>query len=248
MASQFEYGATQATQPVRDYADDDAGEAGSEPPPRVWGRLIRFGTLEAIDLVADTEFVFGRRRESQIVLSHPQVSNKHCTIKRATASHTAVIQDWSTNGTFLNGIKLDKQAATTLPPSAVITLVHKIPRADALELGTHISRTAWQHSEGDAAHLKPWPRWDRGGFLLAAYIYQDAPLNARPSVDTVAGTPVAASFGVACVGAHCAALCVRPALAAVRTLWASTTSRSACWASTLVAPARRDAGRCGAWR
>ncbi|MHB8620561.1 MAG: FHA domain-containing protein [Chloroflexota bacterium] len=49
----------------------------------------------------------GREVENDIVLDHPQVSRRHAAVQ--IRSGVATLQDHSTNGTFVNGVRVDRQ-------------------------------------------------------------------------------------------------------------------------------------------
>lgn len=108
--------------------DDDV------PPDQPWGRLVRFHPLLAqVDLVGDKPFVVGRNDHTQLVVQHPQVSNKHFSIRRdLRRGANCLIEDSSSNGTWVNSKRLIKAAPNELIHKSLISMVSSRPKATQL--------------------------------------------------------------------------------------------------------------------
>lgn len=85
----------------------------------------------SIDLARD-QVLLGRSVDAAIELNSPLVSRQHATIERSGSGY--VLHDLSTNGTFINGVRVHKQAP--LPDNAVIKIgpYFLVRRGDRLDL------------------------------------------------------------------------------------------------------------------
>eukprot|EP00160_Parvularia_atlantis_P002520 Unigene12088_Nuclearia_a/m.36768 Unigene12088_Nuclearia_a/g.36768 ORF Unigene12088_Nuclearia_a/g.36768 Unigene12088_Nuclearia_a/m.36768 type:complete len:170 (-) Unigene12088_Nuclearia_a:505-1014(-) len=77
---------SQATQIAgQERASPDGAEHDDEdarPPDAPWARLVQFQPARRYDLRGDEPLVIGRHANSTIAVQHPQVSNKHCNVRR----------------------------------------------------------------------------------------------------------------------------------------------------------------------
>ena len=79
----------------------------------VWGRLVSLGSQYAsLDCDKDT-IVIGRGKKSDIRFAEELgISTRHCTISRtvneAAGTHSVFVLDESTNGTFVDGVRLQR--------------------------------------------------------------------------------------------------------------------------------------------
>ena len=53
---------------------------------------------------------------------NPNVSNVHCSIRYRANSNTYIVKDHSTNGTFVNGVRLQKDMEMQFPAGTVLQL------------------------------------------------------------------------------------------------------------------------------
>jgi pSer/pThr/pTyr-binding forkhead associated (FHA) protein len=69
-----------------------------------------------------------------------QVSNRHCSLRCPVGARTVTIRDHSTNGTYVNGERIPREAQCALPHNAILSLVHGTSQAaitaDQLRLRT----------------------------------------------------------------------------------------------------------------
>ena len=71
-------------------------------------------------------FIIGRAKACDLtVTSSKCVSSRHCKIFENRVSHTAFVEDLSTNGTLLNGVKLTRYNAVPIHAGDVVGLVQK---------------------------------------------------------------------------------------------------------------------------
>ena len=75
-----------------------------------------------IDMQPDEVITIGRSPyEANIVLSSPEVSRIHCIIRYDAMAGQYIVEDKSSNGTFLgNGTRLAKDTQTGLPGGTII--------------------------------------------------------------------------------------------------------------------------------
>lgn len=75
-----------------------------------------------IDMQPDEIITIGRSPyEANIVLPVPEVSRTHCTIRYDAQSEQYIVEDTSSNGTFLgDGTKLPKDKQTRLPKGTIL--------------------------------------------------------------------------------------------------------------------------------
>ncbi|TAD77864.1 MAG: ATP-binding cassette domain-containing protein [Oscillatoriales cyanobacterium] len=79
--------------------------------------LVAPSLIGSVDL-RQGRVLLGRSADASIELDSPLVSRQHATIERSSTGY--VLQDLSTNGTFINGIRVSKQAA--LPDRAIVRI------------------------------------------------------------------------------------------------------------------------------
>lgn len=90
-------------------------EEPADPPAHL---LVAIGSGPTIVPIYDQLFVgrecagIGERR--RLVLDDPEVSRRHLEIRLDVANHRAFVIDDSTNGSLLNGIRLDRTVPTAL--------------------------------------------------------------------------------------------------------------------------------------
>ncbi|KAG8990967.1 hypothetical protein FRB90_001528 [Tulasnella sp. 427] len=84
-----------------------------DPFVGLWGKLVPCNwTMETIDLRLDqTSYIVGRGSDANILISHPKISSKHCEIRliyNQAGSTVITVADTSTNGTYVNGIRVGR--------------------------------------------------------------------------------------------------------------------------------------------
>lgn len=89
-----------------------------------------------MDLLRDqTEYVIGRSRRSDIVLSDPRVSGRHAVIRLVRpgargGDSAAEITDYSGNGLFVNGERLTRETPRLLRGGDHVCCVRPDPSVD----------------------------------------------------------------------------------------------------------------------
>ena len=107
--------------------------ASSNMPDRESVQTATMGKVQCIrgsakgqgfQLPANSKVVVGKNSDkANLVINDSRVSNVHCSIQYNAENNTYIVTDLSTNGTFLNGTKLQKSVPVTCQAGSRITLV-----------------------------------------------------------------------------------------------------------------------------
>lgn len=74
-------------------------------------------------LPADRKVVIGKSpQNANLVINHPNVSNIHCSVRYNASNNSYIVKDHSMNGTFVNGVRLQKEIAMAYPAGTVLSL------------------------------------------------------------------------------------------------------------------------------
>lgn len=74
-------------------------------------------------LPADKKVVVGKSKvNANLIIDNPNVSNIHCSIRYNPAHNSYIVKDHSLNGTFVNGVKIQKDVAMEYPSGTVLSL------------------------------------------------------------------------------------------------------------------------------
>lgn len=74
-------------------------------------------------LPQDRKVIVGKNpQQANLVISHPNVSNLHCTIRYKAESNSYIVKDHSMNGTFVGGMRLKSGIAYEFPAGTVLSL------------------------------------------------------------------------------------------------------------------------------
>lgn len=74
-------------------------------------------------LPADRKVVIGKSpQNANLVINHPNVSNIHCSVRYNASNNSYIVKDHSMNGTFVNGVRLQKEVAMAYPAGTVLSL------------------------------------------------------------------------------------------------------------------------------
>lgn len=74
-------------------------------------------------LPADRKVVVGKSpQNANLVINHPNVSNIHCSIRYNASNNSYIVKDHSMNGTFVNGVRLQKEIPMAYPAGTVLSL------------------------------------------------------------------------------------------------------------------------------
>lgn len=78
---------------------------------------------KGFSLPEDRKVVVGKSSQNaNLVINDPHISNVHCSIRYKAATRSYIVKDHSTNGTFVNGVRMQKGVATELPAGTVLRL------------------------------------------------------------------------------------------------------------------------------
>ena len=75
-------------------------------------------------LPQDRKVVVGKspRQANLVIVNNERISNVHCTIRYNAATNSYMVRDHSTNGTFVNGVRLPKESVMEYPAGTVLGL------------------------------------------------------------------------------------------------------------------------------
>ncbi|KAL7717811.1 non-specific serine/threonine protein kinase [Entamoeba marina] len=98
-----------------------------------WGQLISFQQHVPTIPLTTEEICIGRKHQTSLQKIE-KISSNHCTISYTDLPNIQIftITDTSTNGTYLNGEKLERDQETTLSPYDEITLLNKKNQPEAI--------------------------------------------------------------------------------------------------------------------
>ncbi len=85
------------------------------------GRAVESVSLGQFSLGETAALTIGRDASNDLHLDSPVVSRRHARVERAAAGHALIDLD-STNGTYLNGRRLDPNLGVTLQPDDVVQI------------------------------------------------------------------------------------------------------------------------------
>lgn len=108
--------ADEATQRSTQEEDGNPGAKPAEPSDPfegLWGKLVPCNSaMETIDLrVEQPQYVVGRAHDAHIQIGHPKISSRHCELRlvyNPNNTTTVSVVDFSTNGTYVNGVRLGR--------------------------------------------------------------------------------------------------------------------------------------------
>jgi len=118
--------ALECTQATQECSEDQHTQPctqvfASDSPLVEWATLICLADNRVIPLCRQ-ETVLGRNANCDLVIPHPKVSERHCKIER-TANGAILSDNKSTNGTFVNGRRVQKGQSVTLGPGDEVSLL-----------------------------------------------------------------------------------------------------------------------------
>lgn len=78
---------------------------------------------QGFQLPADRKVIVGKSpQNANLVINHPNVSNIHCSIRYNPNHNSYVVKDHSLNGTFVNGVRLQKNVPMEYPAGTILSL------------------------------------------------------------------------------------------------------------------------------
>ncbi|KAF8644791.1 hypothetical protein AX16_008253 [Volvariella volvacea WC 439] len=167
--------------PMSEHANDDSQEVATqqqtqstqqtnEPDPSVdahlWGYLLPCsGSLTRIDFwKVHPRYTIGRNVQSnQVVLPGFKVSNSHCTITwdgKEDRDSSVLVHDLSSNGTYINGVKIGKGHTRILREGNEIAFGTCVPQPQ--NGGIEDYRFVYRHCAGGPATEGLWAHYDIG--------------------------------------------------------------------------------------
>lgn len=78
---------------------------------------------QGFSLPETAKIVVGKSRQNtNMLINSPMVSNVHCSIRYKAATNTYIVKDHSSNGTYVNGTRLQKDVPMSFPAGTVLQL------------------------------------------------------------------------------------------------------------------------------
>ncbi len=78
---------------------------------------------QGFSLPETAKIVVGKSRQNtNMLINSPMVSNVHCSIRYKAATNTYIVKDHSTNGTYVNGVRIQKDVPMSFPAGTVLQL------------------------------------------------------------------------------------------------------------------------------
>ncbi len=78
---------------------------------------------QGFSLPQESKVVVGKSRQNaNLLIQDPHVSNIHCSIRYQAATNSYIVKDHSSNGTFVNGVRLQKDVPMVFPAGTVLQL------------------------------------------------------------------------------------------------------------------------------
>lgn len=78
---------------------------------------------QGYSLPETSKVVVGKNPQyANLVIKSPHVSNVHCSIRYKAATNTYIVKDHSSNGTYVNGVRLQKDVPLVFPEGTVLQL------------------------------------------------------------------------------------------------------------------------------
>ena len=80
-------------------------------------------TGQGFSLPETSKVVVGKNPQyANLLIQSPHVSNVHCSIRYKAATNTYIVKDPSSNGTYVNGVRLQKDVPLVFPAGTVLQL------------------------------------------------------------------------------------------------------------------------------
>lgn len=114
----------------------DMFDLAGAPVKSVVARLVKVDGGEPIEIAeGDTVVKIGRSKDLPIScrLDNPRLSSMHCELHLSPATLVVELVDTSTNGTFVNGARVEKGTKVVLQSGDTISLVNPATQVDADE-------------------------------------------------------------------------------------------------------------------
>lgn len=95
-----------------------------KPPAMGQVRCIKgMASGQGLMLPEDRKIIVGKSpMKANLVITNPHISNIHCSIQYRAFSNTYIIKDHSTNGTYVNGVRLQNNIAMEFPAGTTVSL------------------------------------------------------------------------------------------------------------------------------
>ena len=78
---------------------------------------------QGYSLPETSKVVVGKNRQyANLIVSSPHVSNVHCSIRYKAATNSYIVKDHSSNGTYVDGVRLQKDVPLNFPAGTILQL------------------------------------------------------------------------------------------------------------------------------
>lgn len=78
---------------------------------------------QGYSLPETSKVVVGKNRQyANLIVSSPHVSNVHCSIRYKAATNSYIVKDHSSNGTYVDGVRLQKDVPMNFPAGTILQL------------------------------------------------------------------------------------------------------------------------------
>ena len=78
---------------------------------------------QGYSLPETSKVVVGKNRQyANLIISSPHVSNVHCSIRYKAATNSYIVKDHSSNGTYVDGVRLQKDVPLNFPAGTILQL------------------------------------------------------------------------------------------------------------------------------
>lgn len=103
-----------------------AQQQAQQPQQPQMGQVVCIKGVAAgqgFSLPETAKIVVGKSRQNtNMLINSPMVSNVHCSIRYKAATNTYIVKDHSTNGTYVNGARIQKDVPMSFPAGTVLQL------------------------------------------------------------------------------------------------------------------------------
>lgn len=97
-----------------------------KPPMGIVQCISGVAAGQGFQLPADSKLIVGKSpKRANFIINDAHVSNIHCSIRYNPGDGMYIVKDHSSNGTYVNGMRLQKEVPVMLPAGAVIMLANQ---------------------------------------------------------------------------------------------------------------------------
>ena len=108
-----------------------------QKPPAPPVPLVRSGKVQCTkgmtsgsagySLAPDRKVIVGKspNQANLVIINNTHISNVHCTVRYDSDTDTYIVKDHSTNGTYVNGTRMQKGVSMKYPSGTILSLADK---------------------------------------------------------------------------------------------------------------------------